>query len=227
MLESANADAGTVLVSTSAGKESREEATLDTSNNQLFARVALAAGGNNTVKLTSPVPVESISISRPSATYYPSTSFTLQGNATLTECTTADLCKPVGWKIGNIYPASGCRYTVPSDGQISIAAGSTKYVQVDYINNEVALDTAWDQGSNSRNLTVSVNGGEPARLEVPLSGTHSELFGVAKGWEDSASYGLLVPGWKDGENEIVVGNVDGQLGVQPAGADFVGIRVFN
>jgi hypothetical protein len=63
-----------------------------------------------------------------------------------------------------------------------------------------------DTWSNSRNLTVSLNSGDPIRLEVPLSGRHSELFGPGLGWWDAATLGLLVEGWEDGNNTLVLGN---------------------
>ena len=75
-------------------------------------------------------------------------------------------------------------------------------------------------------MTVSVNDAPPVRIEVPLSGRHSELFGPGLGWWDSASFGVLTGGWKDGENVVVIGNVGGEEGVQPFGADFVGLRFF-
>jgi alpha-galactosidase len=98
---------------------------------------------------------------------------------------------------------------------------------LDYINNDIAFSTSWGLGANSRNITVAVNGGNPVRLEVPLSGRHSELFGPGLGWWDTASLGILIDGWKNGDNEVVVGNVAGSDTFQTWGADFVGFRVFD
>jgi alpha-galactosidase len=102
-----------------------------------------------------------------------------------------------------------------------------KYLEVDYINNDIAFSTSWTTGTNTRNLTISVNGGAPTRIEVPLSGRHSELFGPGQGWWDSASFGVLTSGWKDESNTVVIGNVGGDQGIQSYGADFVGLRVYN
>ena len=105
------------------------------------------------------------------------------------------------------------------------ATAGAKYLAIDYINNEVAFDSSWDWGSNSRNLTVSVNGNKPVRVEVPLSGQHSELFGPGKGWWDAATIGVLTGGWKDGDNDVVIGNEGGENGFTSYGPDFVGLRV--
>jgi alpha-galactosidase len=76
-------------------------------------------------------------------------------------------------------------------------------------------------------MTITLNGGDPVRLEVPLTGTHSELFGPGLGWWDSSSLGILVDGWKDGDNELIIGNdVAGEV-FQSYGADFVGLRLYN
>lgn len=74
---------------------------------------------------------------------------------------------------------------------------------------------------------MTVNSEDPVRIEVPLSGRHSELFGPGLGWWDTSTLGLLTSGWKEGLNEVVVGNVGGDEGFQSYGADFVGIRVLD
>lgn len=73
-------------------------------------------------------------------------------------------------------------------------------------------------------MTISVNS-ITTRIEVPLSGRSSELFSPAKGWEDTGTFGVLVDGWKEGSNEVVVGNAYGADGLVSYGADFVGIGV--
>lgn len=217
-----NSSAAEITVSTSIS-EKIQRATLEESPNKLTLPIALAASSDNTISIISSVAIESFDISAPSGKYFPSTSFSVAGGATVTDCT-IDFCQPVGSKIENISPNSTASLAIPS---LDAAIDGVKYVEVDYINNEISFDTAWEDGTNTRNLTISVNGGEPTRLEVPLSGVHSELFSPEKGWQDSATYGVLVPGWRDGENEVVVSNQDGELGVQPLGADFVGLRVYN
>jgi alpha-galactosidase len=187
------------------------------SSTQATAEIPLVAGSSNEITILSSQPIDSIKITPPNGTYYPSTVFSTTGNAKKVSCGTG-YCRPVGSKIGEISPNS----TVSA--VISTTAGK-KYLAIDYINNEVAFDSAWGWGSNSRNLTVSVNGEEPVRVEVPLSGQHSELFGPGLGWWDTATIGVLVNGWKDGDNEIVIGNEGGEAGFQSYGPDFVGLRV--
>lgn len=74
-------------------------------------------------------------------------------------------------------------------------------------------------------MTISVNG-VINRVEVPLSGRSSELFGVGKGWFDTGVFGTVLGGWKEGGNGVVVGNVGGEGGIVAYGADFVGLEVF-
>lgn len=74
-------------------------------------------------------------------------------------------------------------------------------------------------------MTISVNG-EVTRIEVPLSGRSSELFSPGKGWQDTGIFGVLVEGWKEGVNTVVVGNVGGENGYQNYGADFVGMGIY-
>ena len=39
--------------------------------------------------------------------------------------------------------------------------------------------------------------------------------------------GVRVPGWKNGDNELVIGNDAAEDAFQANGADFVGLRVYN
>jgi len=61
------------------------------------------------------------------------------------------------------------------------------------------------------------------RLELPLSGRSSELFSPGRGWQDTGVFGVLLDGWSEGENEVLVGNVYGDEGLVSYGADFVGL----
>lgn len=72
-----------------------------------------------------------------------------------------------------------------------------------------------------------MNDAEPVRLEVPLSGRHSELFGPGLGWWDSARLGVLTEGWEVGLNEVVLGNEGGEGGFTRFAPDVVGITVYN
>lgn len=39
--------------------------------------------------------------------------------------------------------------------------------------------------------------------------------------------GVLTEGWKNGNNEVVIGNVGGEQGFESYGADFVGLKVYS
>jgi alpha-galactosidase len=71
-----------------------------------------------------------------------------------------------------------------------------KYVKI-HFSNDIAFATSFGSGTNTRNLTLSVNG-NVQRVEVPLSGRSSELFSVGKGWEDGGIFGATLSGWKQG-----------------------------
>lgn len=176
--------------------------------------ISLTASSTNTLAIQHQLPIESISITPPSGTFYPNTNFTTTGYATHTTCGEG-FRLPVGSKIGYIGPGGTAVTSIPS------TTAGTKYVEVYYINNDIAFTS----GLNTRNITVTVNGGTPTRLDVPLSGRHSELFGPGLGWWDSATLGILTEGWTDGDNEVVVGN-DGGAGLSLYGADFVGLTVY-
>ena len=98
-------------------------------------------------------------------------------------------------------------------------------MEVYFCNNDIAFQTSWDYGTNTRNMTIAVNG-VTTRVELPLSGRSSELFSPGKGWEDTGIFGVLLNGWTDGNNEVVVGNVNGDHGLVGYGADFVGLGVY-
>ncbi|KAF7617600.1 hypothetical protein AFLA_006516 [Aspergillus flavus NRRL3357] len=192
-------------------------AQVSASGTEASAQIPLLAGSSNSITIVSPQSVDAITITPPNGTYFPNTAFTTIGDADTVSCG-AGYCQPVGSKIGNISTNGTARAVIP-------ATAGTKYLAIDYINNDVAFDSAWDWGSNSRNLTVSVNGNKPVRIEVPLSGQHSELFGPGKGWWDTATIGVLTEGWKDGDNDVVIGNEGGESGFTSYGPDFVGLRV--
>ncbi|GFG20310.1 probable alpha-galactosidase D [Aspergillus udagawae] len=205
-------------------RSSTETITITTSSGQTvsasgkLAKIALAAG-SNTITIQHTTPIESIQITPPTGTYYANTVFNVTGSAQHTTCGSG--CSPVGSKIGYLSPNSNAYASIPA------TTPGSKYLAIDYINNDVAFSSSWGWGSNSRNLTVSVNDGAPVRLEAPLSGRHSELFSPGKGWWDTATLGVLTSGWKKGENKVVFGNEGGEDGFQNYAADFVGVRVLD
>lgn len=205
-------------------RPSTETVTITTSSGQTVsssgksARIMLTAG-SNTISIQHKTPIESIQVTPPTGTYYANTVFNVTGGAQHVTCGSG--CSPVGSKIGDLTPSSNAYTSIP------VTTPGSKYLEIDYINNDVAFSSSWGLGSNSRNLTVSINDGAPVRLEVPLSGRHSELYSPGKGWWDSATLGVLTSGWKTGENKVVVGNEGGENGFQTYAADFVGLRVLD
>lgn len=217
--------ATTIELSTSTNKTS-QTIKVPASSKTITSTLSLTAGSTNTITIKSATTIDSITINSPTGTYYAGqTDFTLAGSAVIEQCGTSG-CAPVGYKIGYISSTGTATATIPATVS-SADATEAKYIEIDYINNDVAFSTSWDWGSNSRNITISVNGGDPVRLEVPLSGHHSELYSPGLGWWDTATLGLLLDGWVDGDNEIVVANAADTDVSETWGADFVGLRFFD
>lgn len=86
-------------------------------------------------------------------------------------------------------------------------------VGVDFVNYDYAFTTAWDWGSNTRNVSIAVNGGAAKRWAFPLSG---------QDWFESGRLFVEVEGLKAGKsNQVVFGSVGGAYA-----PDLVGIEVF-
>ncbi|KAH7159552.1 glycoside hydrolase superfamily [Dactylonectria estremocensis] len=96
--------------------------------------------------------------------YYSAANAKLAGSAVLSQCGD-DECLPTNKKVGNL--GSGASATVSS---VSASSSGKKILGVDYINYEYAFTTAWGWGSNTRNMTISVNGGDAKRWAFPVSG---------------------------------------------------------
>ncbi|OBR10579.1 Alpha-galactosidase [Colletotrichum higginsianum IMI 349063] len=100
-----------------------------------------------------------------SAGYYTAaTDAALSGSAVKVACADGQ-CLPSKAKVGNIGSGAAVRF----EGVAATSEGA-KLLGVDFINYDVALDSAWGFGSNTRNLTVSVNGGAAKRWAFPISG---------------------------------------------------------
>lgn len=183
--------------------------------------LSLAASDTNTVIIISSLPPSTLTITPPPATFYPSTTFTASGAATVVTCVSG-LCQPVGTKIGYLSPTGTASATVTAP---SGSVAGPKFVEVYFCNNDIALATSWTTGTNTRNLTIEVNS-VTTRIEVPLSGRSSELFSPGLGWQDTGTFGVLLDGFTTGSNSIVVSNVYGAAGLVSYGADFVGLGVY-
>jgi alpha-galactosidase len=180
--------------------------------------LSLLSSSTNNISIISSVDIASLSITPPKSQFYAATSFTTQGIATLATCNKGG-CAPVGKRIRFLSPKGTASL------QLSAPTAGSKFVKVYFTNNDIAFASAFSSGTNTRNLTLSVNG-NVQRIEVPLSGNSSELFSPGDGWGAVGIYNVTLDGWKQGSNTLLVGNKWGYSGVQSYGADFVGVEVF-
>ncbi|KAK6083040.1 alpha-galactosidase precursor [Seiridium cupressi] len=144
-----------------------------------------------------------------SSGYYTATSGTLSGQAAIVSCS-SNTCLPTGQKVSDIYPETSSSVTFSS---VSASTSGAKLLGVDFINYDIALATAWDWGDNTRNATISVNGGEAKRWAFPISGGD---------WSDTGRLLIEVDGFTEGAgNQVVFAAVGDNLA-----PDLVGFEVF-
>ncbi|KAL0934779.1 alpha-galactosidase precursor [Colletotrichum truncatum] len=143
-----------------------------------------------------------------SAGYYTATQDgALSGSAQKVTCGEGQ-CLPSGTKVGNIGSGAAVKFS-----GVEAKTEGKKLLGVDFINYEVALDTAWDWGSSSRNLTVSVNGGDAKRWAFPISGGN---------WFETGRLLIEVDGFKgDGSNTVEFKSFGSAWA-----PDFVGFELF-
>lgn len=139
--------------------------------------------------------------------YTAATGAALAGQADTVTCGSGT-CLPAGAKVGDLYPGSTATFS-----NVSAATAGTKVLGVDFINYDVALSTAWDWGDNTRNMTISVNGGTATRWAFPIAGGD---------WYDTGRLTIEVDGFKAGASNKVV---FGAVGSSPA-PDLVGFEIF-
>lgn len=140
--------------------------------------------------------------------YYSAEAATITGAADVASCPEGE-CLPTGSKIQNIQGD----VSVGFSGVASSSDGK-KLVGVDYINYDYAFETSWEFGSNTRNMTVAVNGGGAKRWAFPLAGND---------WYETGRMVIEVDGFVVGEeNEVVF--AAGEDGAYTP--DLVGIEVF-
>ncbi|KAH8882992.1 alpha-galactosidase [Thozetella sp. PMI_491] len=123
--------------------------------------------------------------------YYTATGATLSGAATKTTCGSGQ-CLPSGTKVG--YIGTGSSAAAVTFSGVKATTSGTKLVGVDFINYDVALDSAWSDGTNSRNMTISVNGGTAKRWAFPISGGN---------WYETGRLQIEVGGFQAGDNTVV------------------------
>ncbi|KAH8676173.1 glycoside hydrolase superfamily [Xylariales sp. PMI_506] len=151
--------------------------------------------------------VRSSSVVEPAGYYTAATEATLGGAAEVVACSTGE-CLPAGQKIGNIDGTSSVTFK-----SVQAATAGTKVLGVDFINYDIALETAWDWGSNTRNMTVSVNGGTAKRWAFPISGGD---------WYDTGRLQIEVDGFvKSSSNQVVFGGFGDYWA-----PDFIGFELF-
>lgn len=103
--------------------------------------------------------------------YYTATTGATLSGAAGREICAAGQCLPAGTKVVDI--GQGQANAAVTFAGVTAATAGTKLLGIDFVNYDVALDTAWGLGDNTRNLTVAVNQAGPSsgmRVAVPISG---------------------------------------------------------
>lgn len=147
--------------------------------------------------------------------YYSAADASLSGTAFVEECTAKpDDCLPTRKKVKNLDRESAITFSgieVPPN-----ARTASKVVGIDYINFDIAHSTAWNFGTNTRNMSVAVNGGLAHRWALPLAGAD---------WYETGRLDVVLDGFKEGiENDVVITTTGG---VTNWGPDLVGLEVYN
>ncbi|XDG01476.1 hypothetical protein ABKA04_001091 [Annulohypoxylon sp. FPYF3050] len=150
--------------------------------------------------------VESNALPKSTGNYYSAVDATFGGAAKEVDCDT-NTCAPKGNKIS--IPSQGASATFSS---VTADSAGTKLLGIDFINYDVALDSAWGWGSNTRNMTVAVNGGTAKRWAFPISGGD---------WSESDRLLIEVDGFVAGSNQVELA----AYGASSA-PDIVGFEVF-
>jgi len=156
------------------------------------------------VKLTSPPPKSA------GSTYYAATNASIAGGARIQDCSgQTHSCLPTKSKVGNVGNKATIKFS-----NVSSSKNGTKLIGVDYINYDVALSSAWNNGSNTRNLTLSVNGGRARLWAFPISGGD---------WFETGRLDVELDGFRaGGGNEILLAS-DGRNWAP----DVVGLEVYH
>lgn len=139
------------------------------------------------------------------SSYHIASNATLFGNATSVQCTIGQ-CLPAGSKVANI--GIGPTNAAVTFDHVFTQTNGTKVLELDFVNYDIAWETSWQrpQGTSSRNVTISVNFGEPQRWALPISGGN---------WFESSRLALEVHGFKAGSNTVEFRALDGLIGFAP------------
>lgn len=141
-----------------------------------------------------------------SAGYYAAAANATTTHATVVDCGEGE-CLPTGQKMGNIAGGATVRFS-----GVSVASAGAKLLGVDFINYETALGTAWGFGSNTRNMTIAVNGEQGKRWAFPISGGD---------WYETGRLMVEVDGFVAGENEVSFAGAGNSFA-----PDLVGFEIF-
>lgn len=144
--------------------------------------------------------------------YYTATQATLSGAATKVACST-EQCLPAHSKVGNIGQGAGA--AAVTFNNVSATTSGKKLLGIDFINYDVALQSAWSGGTNTRNMTISVNGGKAKRWAFPISGGD---------WYETGQLMVEVDDFKAANNNQVVFRAFNDGTYAP---DLVGFEVFD
>ncbi|PSR82841.1 alpha-galactosidase precursor [Coniella lustricola] len=154
-------------------------------------------------------------IQEPVAYYTAATQATLAGNAVVVDCPSGQ-CLPAGVKVGDI--GEGDTAASVTFSGVKATTSGTKLIGVDFINYDVALDTAWALGDNTRNMTIAVNEASAVngeRFAFPISGGD---------WYDTGRLYVYVDGFVAGaSNKVVFTSYNSTVTWAP---DLVGFEVY-
>ena len=142
------------------------------------------------------------------AAYHKASDAQLAAGASKTPCG-ASQCAPAQSKVGNVGGTGAGTVTFSA---VQAASAGKKLVGVDFINYEIATDSAWEWGSNTRNMTIAVNGGAAKRWAFPISGGD---------WYESGRLSIEVDGFQAGQNSLVFAGTGGAWA-----PDLVGFQLY-
>ncbi|KAB5576295.1 alpha-galactosidase [Coniochaeta sp. 2T2.1] len=143
--------------------------------------------------------------------YHAATAATLSGTARKVSCSSTQ-CLPSHSKVGNIGQGSGA--AAVTFNNVTAMTSGKKLLGVDFVNYDVALSSAWAGGTNTRNMTISINGGKAKRWAFPISGGD---------WYETGRLMVEVDGFKASETNSVAFRAFGDGTWAP---DLVGFEVF-
>ncbi|KAI1073499.1 carbohydrate-binding module family 35 protein [Whalleya microplaca] len=147
------------------------------------------------------------------AGYYAAANASLAGSAKAVPCGDGD-CAPAGSKVGDLIGAD----TSVAFESVRVSSAGPKLLGVDFVNHDLALSSAWGLGSNTRNMTVAVNGGVAKRWAFPISGGD---------WFESDRLLVEVDGFVEGEgNRVVFAPAGGSERESEYAPDLVGFELF-